>query len=448
LRCGFLTAPENHASARSATIQLAVAIFKAPGAQVSPDPIVYLTGGPGGELLADWGPSITSANLGSTTLGHDLILLDQRGTGYSKPFLGCSELDDAKKIAQKEQSSGEDVYRLLTQAISACHQRLTRAGVNLQAYTTIENANDVHDLIHALGYKQVDLDGVSYGTRLALTVMRLFPGDIRSVVLDSVVPTQENLFKNAGADTQHAFDVLFAGCAANATCNSTYPHLADRFYQLVDNLNFHPATFYTIFDHSPEQLSGDDLADWLYHAMYDTDLIPQLPRTIMQVSKGDYTLIAQNNLSAQVAQGISYGMYHSVECGEDMDALTEQDLGTAASATNIALYNYIHDSLEATFTVCQLWHQNPVPAVQKQPVVSSIPTLILAGEYDPITPPDNGRLAARTLSNSYFFQFPATGHGVLSTNKCPDMITTAFLNNPTRQPDARCISTMQEPDFQ
>jgi pimeloyl-ACP methyl ester carboxylesterase len=447
VRCGFLTVQEDREGGSGATIQLAVAIYKAPGTRVAPDPVVYLTGGPGGALLADWGPHITGENLPRVTLGHDLILLDQRGTGYSKPFLGCHELDEAFK-ATNAQTSDEAAYDLYTQAVTDCRQRLTRAGVNLQAYTTIENADDVHDLIHSLGYKQVDLNGVSYGTRLALTVMRLFPGDIRSVILDSVVPSQENLFKDAGKDTQHAFDVLFQGCAADVACNNAYPHLADRFYQLVKKWDDQPVTFYDS-SHHQVQFSGDDLADWVYHALYDTTLIPSLPKTIMQASQSDYTLLGQDpHLSTEASQDISIGMYNSVVCGEDMDFLTERDLNAAANTGHIELYEYIRSSLYSEFLTCQLWRQNPVPTIQKQPVVSSIPTLILSGDYDPITPPENGKLTASTLSKSYFFQFPGTGHGVLWTNKCPDTIATAFLNNPTRQPDASCIATMPEPRFE
>jgi pimeloyl-ACP methyl ester carboxylesterase len=100
------------------------------------------------------------------------------------------------------------------------------------------------------------------------------------------------------------------------------------------------------------------------------------------------------------------------------------------------------------FSICQLWGMKPVPAVQKEPVVRAIPTLILQGEYDPVTPPANGMLAAQTLSKSYFFLFPGVGHGVSSPiSTCPNDITKAFLANPTEKPDARCISSMPEPFF-
>ena len=90
----------------------------------------------------------------------------------------------------------------------------------------------------------------------------------------------------------------------------------------------------------------------------------------------------------------------------------------------------------------------PVPAVQKEPVRSSIPTLILQGEYDPVTPPANGMLAAQTLSKSYFFLFPGVGHGVSSPiSTCPDDIEQAFWVNPTEKPDASCINGMPEPFF-
>jgi pimeloyl-ACP methyl ester carboxylesterase len=169
---------------------------------------------------------------------------------------------------------------------------------------------------------------------------------------------------------------------------------------------------------------------------------------IMQISKGDYTLLSRYADYLTAERGISYGMYFSVECGEDMAFTTMQDLNIAANALRPEIKSAILTSLQADFSVCQAWGQGAVPLAQKLPVISSIPTLILSGEYDPITPPSNGKLAMQTLSNSFFFLFPATGHGVFLTGSCPASITVAFLTNPLEKPGASCISTMQEPDFQ
>jgi pimeloyl-ACP methyl ester carboxylesterase len=216
--CGFLTVPEDRSQPQGPTIQLAVAIFKASSLHPAPDPVLVLGGGPGQALLENQGPRY---NVGNLLSNRDLILLDQRGAGYSQPSLRC--LDN--------------------ETLQACHARLVKSGINLNAFTTLENAADVHDLIRALGYRQVNLEGVSYGTRLALTVMRLYPADLRSVVLNSVAPPQVNLFTSVPQAAGRAFDVLFQGCAADRSCNATYPHLQAVFYQLVADLNTTPVTF-------------------------------------------------------------------------------------------------------------------------------------------------------------------------------------------------------------
>jgi pimeloyl-ACP methyl ester carboxylesterase len=105
-------------------------------------------------------------------------------------------------------------------------------------------------------------------------------------------------------------------------------------------------------------------------------------------------------------------------------------------------------ALQQEYAACQLWNVQPVPAVQKQPVASAIPTLILSGEYDPTTPPAYGKLAARTLSRSYFFLFPSTGHVVVGTNSCTTSMFRAFLEFPTEKPDTTCMSVVGEPLFE
>ena len=78
------------------------------------------------------------------------------------------------------------------------------------------------------------------------------------------------------------------------------------------------------------------------------------------------------------------------------------------------------------------------------PVVSDVPTLILAGEYDPLTPPRYGRIAAGTLRNSDWFQFPAMGHNLERSSLCAHAMMMEFLANPAT-PDASCIAEMQPP---
>lgn len=455
VRCGYLVVPEDRTRPNSPTIRLAVAVFKSHASRSFPDAVLYLNGGPGYALLEDVGPHILDY-LPYYALDHDFILLDQRGTGYSQPSLACPEVIALQYRSLDERLSLDRNAALQVQAARTCHNRLVSAGINLNAYNTLENAADVHDLVRALGYKQVNLYGISYGTRLALTVMRLYPGDLRSVVLDSVYPPQRNFFTSLPNSVQRVFNVLFQGCAAELACKQAYPHLQTAFYTLVADLDTNPIIFQTTDALTGKSytvlFTGDDLLWWLFHSLYRTSLIPRLPAVIFQVRNHDYTQLSQiyGEFIFMFSDTLSDGMNYSVQCGEDMAFTTPQDLVTAVQVLEPQLRPALLSDLQESYSICQLWGVKPVPLVQKEPVTSAIPTLILAGEYDPVTPPANAMLAALTLSKSFSFQFPGTGHGVDYTHNpsCADEIIFAFQEIPAEKPDSSCIDRIGEPLFE
>jgi pimeloyl-ACP methyl ester carboxylesterase len=438
VRCGYLTVPEDHALLHGKIIRLAVAIFTSLDPKPAPDPVLYLGGGPGGPVLATLGPQLTSADIPNLwPADRDLILLDQRGLGESQPNLECTENTTEPQAPSP-------------QRVQDCHDRLVRDGINLSAYNTIQNAEDVHDLIHALGYRQVNLDGVSYGTRLALTVMRLFPADVRSVLLDSTVPLQIGVNTGWPAANLRAFDTLFQGCAANAYCNQRYPHLRAVFTQLVTDLNAHPVSVQATDPNTGKvatgTLTGDEVLDGLTSALYDTSLIPLLPQAIYELANHRYAQLTGLAQAAQANLGTTaIGMQLSVTCTES--TLTREAMPTAVQAVEPAFRPYYLAGLQSIYANCQVWSVQPVPPAQHQAVINAIPTLIYAGEYDPTTPPAYGQLAAQTLSRSYFFQFPGTGHAVLGTDACATAMFQAFVEHPTQRPDASCLQNVHEPDF-
>ncbi len=451
VKCGFLVVPEGRSLPKGPTIRLAVAIFKTPSSQRDPDPVLFLSGGPGLPLLERMGPTFNAGNLVGSLQNRDLILLDQRGTGYSQPSLACPEVNAAQYTILDERLSLDARAALEVQAARTCHNRLVSAGIKLNAYNTLENAADVHDLVRALGYKQVNLYGISYGTRLALTVMRLFQADLRSVVLDSVIPPQVNGFTSIPPAALRAFDVLFQGCAADPSCNATYSHLQAVFYQLVADLNTTPITFDTTLQTGKSvtvHFTGNDLVLWLQQSLYRTQLISQLPAVIFRIRSHDYEQLV-SILGNLIDDTMSWGMFYSVMCGEDAAFTTPQVLKTSIQGLQPQAQPALLAIVMSWFSVCQVWGVKPVPAIQKEPVRSTIPTLILQGEYDPVTPPTNGMLAAQTLSKHYFFLFPGVGHSVADSDigTCPTDITNAFLENPAEKPNASCISSMHEPFF-
>ena len=141
------------------------------------------------------------------------------------------------------------------------------------------------------------------------------------------------------------------------------------------------------------------------------------------------------------------GMYDAVECNEeipfnDMDSVNELSAPIPDSIEEALVFD-----IEAQFDTCDLWESGVADSIEDQPIVSDIPTLVLAGEYDPITPPSWGQAAASTLSNSYFYEFPGVGHGAIDGGDCPVEIGLDFFADPNTEPDSSCIASMSGPDF-
>jgi len=446
--CGYVTVPENHSTNDGKTVKLAVAIFKAQQYMntVDPDPVIRLEGGPGGSSLEGWAPYVTAADYSQLIFDHDTIMFDQRGTGYSTPSLNCPE-------TQALQTSTTDVSATTYEkAAQTCYNRLVAQGIDLSDFNTIENADDVSDIIHALGYQQMTIYGVSYGTRLALTVMRVHPEVVHASIIDSVYPPN-HARTELPQDAQHVFTVLFQGCAKDPNCNAKYPNLQKVFYSLVDTLNAHPASF-TVTDptsgttYNNVELSGDDLIGWLFSALYATPYIPALPQTIYQVLNHQYQQFAELYGQLEYDTTSSDGLFYSVECGEDWPFSTQQDITQGEQGVDPHLVKVFGtEDEQEEYAICQFWKVQTVPAAQKQPVVSSLPTLVLAGEYDPITPYTNAEDAAKTLSHSYYFLFPGQGHGQEYSSICSDEIVTAFEDNAAQAPSGSCITQMTEPNF-
>ena len=414
ITCGYLTVPENRTDPEnSITIDLAVAVIHASGTRPRKDPILYLEGGPGGSALSDpdyWLESILHTS-------RDIILLDQRGTGYSLPSLDCPEIDAYT-------SSDDSGYESMLEAAQACRDRLRLDGVDLAQYNSANSAADVADLRTALDIDEWNLYGVSYGTRLALTVMRDHPEGVRAVVLDSVYPPNVPGYTEDAANTIDAVETLIAGCNEDEECADAFPDLKRRFYRTVARLNESPVEI------DGYETTGDDLVDFLFNSMYDTTLIPYLPLVIYAASEKDYkpwTVLdayANGEDSARprgkprqddeppVNDADSSGMFYSVECHEsaifgDLEAAKKLVEDYPDSITEGLL-----DSLEETFDICELWGAGDGGAIENKPVFSEIPTLITAGEYDPVTPPRWSQVAERTLPNSFYVEMPRGGHAV------------------------------------
>jgi pimeloyl-ACP methyl ester carboxylesterase len=420
-----------------------VAVFHSHSATPHPDPFLYLHGGPGGHILNQV-PLGVVEQFDNVLADRDVILFDQRGVGYSEPALDCPEVTRHFYETLNENLSPTDAIAQEVAARVACRDRLLTEGVNLAAYTTTASAADVEDLRHALGYPQWNLYGISYGTRLALTVMRDYPQGVRSAILDSTAPLDVDFFADLAPNAQHAFNLLFNACAADPACNAAYPDLKTVFYGLVAQLTVEPVKlhvlnlftgqFYTV------DFDGEDAVDFLFDLLYDTSTIPLLPEIIYAAAGGDFTEVAQRlELSLIEPAFVSEAAPYSVWCSEESPFTTPE----LVAAADLDVDQPIRDTFDATvqtfFDTCAVWGAVAADPIEDQPVASDIPTLILAGQLDPITPPAWGRRVADNLSRAYFYEFPGTGHGIVYAHRCGQAMAEAFLVDPSLEPDAGCV---------
>lgn len=475
--CGFLVVPENRRDDGEGSfprsrkeIRIAVAIARAPSGSPFPDPIVYLTGGPSAAAITRG--SVFYLSTLFFTSNRDLILVDQRGTGLSQPRLGCPEFDTLATVVFPN-TPARAVY---LDAVRQCRDRLRGDGVDLDAYNSAENAADMDDLRVTLGYDQWNVLGLSNGGLATLTLMRLYPDGIRSVVLDSPSSNDNLQIVNRWQASNRLLDKVFGACASEPVCNGKFANLQSVFHGLINWLQQNPVDVRipnptggpSLFAH----VTGDVLLSGTAGLIFDPAALPSLPATIYFAAFGGLAQVvrAATRAPAPLSGVFAYGKTLSTLCSDVIPFETQDDLSDAALAIPV-FGNLIldPDALEPiNRQACAIWSVSRAAAVQHQPVHSRIPTLILSGEYDGVVSPDEGARIANALRyappnrerhfideappderernthglpRALFYQVPGAGHIVLN-GTCASAIASQFLNNPELDPNTSCLETL------
>ncbi len=445
--CGYIRVPEFHAEPNGKQIKLAVAILPSTNVSSTRDAFVVAQGGPGGSTLdtfADFFQRNYYPAIESLRAERDIVLYDQRGTLFAQPALMCPEELQNTFDTIEQNIPPQEALRLSEQAAMKCHDRLVNQGINLAAFNSFENARDIDAVRRALGYEKFDFYGVSYGTLLALHGLRESPEIFRSVILDAVVPAQKNPNSAIAQSQNRAFEQLFNACAADAECNRAYPHLKQVFYSQVDALNQTsarvPLTDSDASNSTPKTynalIDGDAFMDLLFQFIYNTEIVPLLPQMIYDARDGRYTLIEAVYPLLAFDRTFASGMYYSVMCAEDTDFTLDE---LTLDGVDPHIVKAQTRDTAAFLELCQKWNVPQLGARADEPVRANVPTLVLSGEFDPITPPVFGQTAAETITPSYVLEFPAYGHGALTSGNCANRIIVAFVENPERAPNAQCI---------
>ena len=339
-------------------------------------------------------------------------------------------------------------------ATSECRDRLAGTGVDLTAYSTAENASDVADLRVAMGIEEWNLYGYSYGTLLALTVLRDHPAGVRSAVLDSVVPPNLGLVDEFWPATAAAYQAIFDGCAAQPSCAAAYPDLADEFMATVNRLATTPITVPVVDSQTgttvPVVVDGFKFANLLVQIGSAHDFFAEFPRLIDQIANGDGSevaaLLIEVNASPSISgKGLSLGAF----CPEFVAQSNPAQMKTKAKA---ALPLFPDTVLEMTpqvpfFESCPIWGVGTASPEGHAPVQSDVPVLMMAGTFDTITGVAWIDDVAPGLPNSQTVVVPGVGHETIRSGPCPLSVMTEFLAAPMEPVDRTCVDHLPLPTF-
>jgi len=436
-RCGYVTVPEVHAAPDGKHIELFVAVKHATAATKQPDPIIYLEGGPGAP------GSFAAGVLGQVFPERDVIGIDQRGIGRSTPTLHCPQVTAVTR--RQDLQTGAAMQRAFTQALTECGQNLKRAGIDLAAYRASESALDVDHVRRALSYDTINLYGSSYGTRLAQEVMRRTPRILRSVILDSVIPANVDRVAATPRAVNDALHRVFATCAADQACNRTYPNLRETYQQAFEKLNRNPLK--VNITGTGGKLDGHAFQGLVLGSLYFSLSVAEVPSLIHAARSGN-TRAIENTFAAKtagfIADAVSWGAFYTHECQGEVAYSSRANLAAAYVSTphwKEALGRIPGIASAGIFDVCQAWGLTTASAHENDPVTSSVPTLLIAGEFDPVTPPAWLTLASRTLTRAQTVVLTGQSHAVGLTSRCGVAMAQAFIHDPTAKLDTACATS-------
>ncbi|MPY91756.1 MAG: alpha/beta fold hydrolase [Acidimicrobiia bacterium] len=441
--CGYVTVPLEHDEPAGETIELAVATFPAT-APADEAPLVMLAGGPGELLVTPVLEGLASGLGGMNPQLHesrDFVLVDQRGVGASRPSLACPEVFEALTGA----TDSDAVRDMVPAAYASCRERLIGEGIELSAFDTENDVDDIDMVREALGYAQVHLFGTSYGARLAHQVAGEHPEGLASLVLSSPVPAEENFIADAGTSYDRVLRELDAACAADTGCAAFAPDLLDTFEATVAALEEQPAQV-PFTDPATGQtvtiaVDGATLSQVVYGLFYAAGGPAIVPAVVAAAAEGDFGLLLVGG-AVPTSAPIAYGLQASFICAEEAveSPPSEQVTPETLPAQLLVATNpVIGAGLEE---VCAAWDVEPADAETFEPVSHDVPTLVVTGQFDQITPPSYGEAVAAALPNATYVEILGVGHSpLLNVGQCGAALLLAFVAAPTSQLDTSCLPT-------
>jgi pimeloyl-ACP methyl ester carboxylesterase len=427
LKSGYLVVPENRKKPKGAKIKIPFFFVRRPDQDARKNITLYTTGGPGYSTTAN----IDSIGYNSGFLRYGgFIAFDQRGTKRAKPCLSCPEVDSAVRRSYLE---GKSKDSLVFSAVKRCRQKFERQGVDLSAYNTLESAEDINDLRLTLNLDSLNLVGISYSGGLMLTVAKLHPEGVRTLVLNSPLPSFVNYEEHGLLNINEALDQVFDNCEADSS-GTAYAGLRNRFKKYFTDIS---GKYFSLKykeasknDSVDITYSKDELLDAVVNRL-NTAQVKNVPHVVKQILEGHHAVYVREVLDGYFNgdRNVSLGMRYSVYCSEQIQysspKLQKEQDRLLPWLAGYHLNNVDHQ-------ICGCWQVAAEPKSVKDPVYSLVPALISAGDIDPWCRPYYNRLIQRHLPNSQVLILKNKGHGPGYYSDGVDYLDM-FMRNPFKK---------------
>ena len=416
---GYLSVAESRGRSSTKSIRLPFVVIKAKDPKPALAPVLLLMGGPGvGSLSAASYPGAYP-----WTEQRDFVIFGQRGTEFAEPALMCSGVGE-KLVGPDSQDSPQ-----VLAAVSACAEEMKASEVDLSAYNSANSARDIEDLRLALGFDQWSLFGLSYGTRLALTYARDFPSRVQSMVLDSPLPHDAVFDDESAANLEQTIRRIAADCADQPTCAKAFPDLANRFFSEIEKTKSSAWTVDGVV------VSAADLIGLI--PLGSANQVRIAPVVMHAIAERDISTLKPYLNGAGVAVDFAWGMRLAIWCSESAPFSIRAANQTAPDAFAGIDSAVFHPAM------CDAFDVPKRPVAEKAVTSGHIPTLVVAGEYDAMTPPLWAERAAAPLHKARVLVMPQSFHTETVNwggDGCAMSHAAAFFADPERylqgiQPD-------------
>lgn len=433
--CTTLRVPENWDAADGRQIDLAIALVPSRSPRPLPDPVFILAGGPGQSARESWRGL---AGVFKTVLANrNIVLLDQRGTGASNRF-ECPAPEDIDPLALDiPPERVTELARACIDAVKDTH--------DVRFYTTEDAARDLDRVRKAIGAEQINLVGISYGTRMGQIYTKRYPAQVRSLLLDSVVPNELLLGTEHAVNLEDALKAQLARCRDDAECGKRfgdpYATLKELAAQLSANPRMGPGRDPRSGEALEQPITRSSLISIARMFMYSSETVGLLPLTLAEAKAGRFEpMLAQaammsDDMDNQIATGVNW----SVICAEDAAGFAPrpQDDGLLMG----------QDFVFMTVNWCKEWPKREVPADFHAPMSGTTPTLIFEGEFDPVTPLRYGEQVVKGLPNGRLLLVPGQGHSVMGRGCGPKLVSDFIEKADAKGLEADCLKELTPPPF-